>query len=940
MTTTTVLHECLQRGTLVLFLGADLPQSVTGVPSRAALARALAQRHGLEAGTSLARVAQQVGRGGWRREFTVFLREQVAGAQSQTFHRRVVDFVREHGIKTLITTAYDDLLQRAFSAANVPVEVVWKDSQLDVAFPDRPLLIQLYGNPLTDVESLVVTEDDHLDLWRDRRRESVLDEVKRTLQRNTVLFLGYDLSDPDFLLLWREVLSRAGDLHRRAFAVWPGLPEAEVGVWADRGIVIVEKEPWGLLGEKCKTEKLQIRVEANGQMTVPLPNAMGEMKDTPISPVTTFPEEALQKAVEENPPMPHVKFELLFNGSLTQLHSLVRSLQGKLCDEYERRHPEDLFNPKIAYEWRGMESDVFRITLIDLRTDEPCGNVSAYSIPKGARLEVWHQDNAYAQSVWERLHAEMEKWGFVDTKAAVAPLATNALSSEPPALKMARRALNILEERAAGFGKLHLPTHLQIELEEKRREVAALEVQYGITQTVQVQTLHQESKSLSTVLKVYAENEGRPHQPREGGQWFSRLAIESLQPLQKCEARIHRIRRLDDPSVSEGKPLPAFTPSYLSWAREKGLFGKIDLKPGKEEHLDLAWHARGDPPMADDELRVASSLDSDRERDTTSEDWGMRQDFISLKPGYYLFTIRIFAEGYDDWFEGEYQLYWPGIGQESDIHLVECGKAQEIKGLDPHMGMEKIYHGIGKAWAVLVGVNQYSDPFIASLKVCVDDVTAVQEALAGRYQAARLLTDATQEKPTRANILAELSTVAQAAEADDLLLFYFSGHGKAEGGESYLFARDTRLAALKHTALAMADVHEIITQSPAHAKIVILDACHSGAAIGKSEPTMTPEFIQRVFEEAEGMAVLASCKQGQQSWEWPEQQRSVFTYYLLEALTGKADLDDKGFVTVSDASRHVTDGVKAWAIERGVPQTPTLQYTVAGDIILLRYGAT
>jgi uncharacterized caspase-like protein len=88
------------------------------------------------------------------------------------------------------------------------------------------------------------------------------------------------------------------------------------------------------------------------------------------------------------------------------------------------------------------------------------------------------------------------------------------------------------------------------------------------------------------------------------------------------------------------------------------------------------------------------------------------------------------------------------------------------------------------------------------------------------------------------------------------------------------------------------------------------------------------------------MAVLASCKQGQQSWEWPEQQRSVFTYYLLEALTGKADLDDKGFVTVSDASRHVTDGVKAWAIERGVPQTPTLQYTVAGDIILLRYGAT
>ncbi len=82
------------------------------------------------------------------------------------------------------------------------------------------------------------------------------------------------------------------------------------------------------------------------------------------------------------------------------------------------------------------------------------------------------------------------------------------------------------------------------------------------------------------------------------------------------------------------------------------------------------------------------------------------------------------------------------------------------------------------------------------------------------------------------------------------------------------------------------------------------------------------------------MAVLASCKQGQKSWEWPAQGCSVFTYYLLEALAGQADFDKKGFVTVSDASRYVTDGVKRWAAQQAVPQTPTLQYTVVGDIVL------
>lgn len=44
-----------------------------------------------------------------------------------------------------------------------------------------------------------------------------------------------------------------------------------------------------------------------------------------------------------------------------------------------------------------------------------------------------------------------------------------------PALAMARRSLAILEEQAAAYGKLQLPTHLWIDLEEKRQEVVGLE---------------------------------------------------------------------------------------------------------------------------------------------------------------------------------------------------------------------------------------------------------------------------------------------------------------------------------------------------------------------------------------------------------------------------------------------------------------------------------
>ena len=127
-------------------------------------------------------------------------------------------------------------------------------------------------------------------------------------------------------------------------------------------------------------------------------------------------------------------------------------------------------------------------------------------------------------------------------------------------------------------------------------------------------------------------------------------------------------------------------------------------------------------------------------------------------------------------------------------------------------------------------------------------------------------------------------------------------------------------------------------QAPARAKVIVLDACHSGADIGGKGPKpMSEEFIRRVFEQAEGLAILASCKQGQVSYEWQAQERSTFTHFLLEALAGQADRDEKGFVTVQDANRHVTNGVKLWASQRNLSQTPTLQYTVAGDIILVRY---
>ena len=46
---------------------------------------------------------------------------------------------------------------------------------------------------------------------------------------------------------------------------------------------------------------------------------------------------------------------------------------------------------------------------------------------------------------------------------------------------------------------------------------------------------------------------------------------------------------------------------------------------------------------------------------------------------------------------------------------------------------------------------------------------------------------------------------------------------------------------------------------------------------------------------------------------------------------------DKGFVTISDINQYVTDKIKTWAIQHSRVQTPTLQYTVVDDIVLVKH---
>ena len=144
----TQLTEALQRHTLALFFGADLPSEVTGLPARSDLARELARRQGLDETLPLAEVAQRVSQAGNRWAFTDFVRQALdtSGKSPQAFHERVASLVKEFQIETVITTAYDNLLEAAFQGAGMGINrVVRGSSWYNVAQYCRSAFRYYYG---------------------------------------------------------------------------------------------------------------------------------------------------------------------------------------------------------------------------------------------------------------------------------------------------------------------------------------------------------------------------------------------------------------------------------------------------------------------------------------------------------------------------------------------------------------------------------------------------------------------------------------------------------------------------------------------------------------------------------------------------------------------------------------------------------------------------
>jgi hypothetical protein len=142
----------------------------------------------------------------------------------------------------------------------------------------------------------------------------------------------------------------------------------------------------------------------------------------------------------------------------------------------------------------------------------------------------------------------------------------------------------------------------------------------------------------------------------------------------------------------------------------------------------------------------------------------------------------------------------------------------------------------GRYRALLIGNSTYpaDEHNLQTLKGPVKDIAVLNRALSDRDTGlfadvdVTLLPESTSTRAVRA-----LGTFFTTADRDDVLLVYFSGHGKLDQmGRLHLCMNDTETTDLLSTAVSSVRINEFADASRARNVVIILDCCYSGAFRG------------------------------------------------------------------------------------------------------------
>ncbi len=190
-------------------------------------------------------------------------------------------------------------------------------------------------------------------------------------------------------------------------------------------------------------------------------------------------------------------------------------------------------------------------------------------------------------------------------------------------------------------------------------------------------------------------------------------------------------------------------------------------------------------------------------------------------------------------------------------------------------------------------------------------------------------------RATLANLRRELDQWLPSIAADqDRVLIYFAGHGFVHGGKAYLAPYDIDPKNISATGYPMDDLGAVIGRKiRAGQKILLTDACHSGAITPESDRAAINRTLLDLNRSLFSLTASRDRERSYESADWGG-GHGIFTYYVVKGMEGAADETRDGIVTADELAEYVRRNVRE---ATNANQNPTSERGSFDPNMLLAY---
>jgi hypothetical protein len=265
-------------------------------------------------------------------------------------------------------------------------------------------------------------------------------------------------------------------------------------------------------------------------------------------------------------------------------------------------------------------------------------------------------------------------------------------------------------------------------------------------------------------------------------------------------------------------------------------------------------------------------------------------------------------------------------------------------------------------YSLFIGINQYPTS-VNSLTFCVNDAVVLRNSLqySDRWngKAAKLsLLDDDASKP---NIRDFIQIYKEKANSSTKFVLCYSGHGTNDGSQAYLVVWKDTSNPTDYDLISASELQSWLTGAPSIG-IIYLDSCYAGGFIGKNKAaesstprvfTGTPGYDDayaggfkfpaetKGLEQIPRLVAVTACTGAEVSWETPNLQQGVFSYFLADGLgrgaaMGPADFTQTGEISVEETFAYLSPLVVAYPLQdpQILVQNPQIQDNYVGDLIV------